>query len=78
MQKPRNSTCSMPRKSEHATENAPAHPEWISEGLLRETQRVWSKEYGRPLSEAEAVDILVNVKNLAEVLLLVKKEAKEK
>ena len=43
--------------------------EWISDELIRDTQRVWSPRYGRDLSEEEAVEILMNVKRLAEALL---------
>ncbi len=42
---------------------------WISDELLAKTRTVWSKEYGRVISESEAIEILVNVKRLAEVLL---------
>ena len=44
------------------------HP-WISEELLTETQRVWSEAYGREIAADEAIEILVNVRRLAEVLL---------
>jgi hypothetical protein len=47
---------------------------WISEDLLRKTQEVWSRIYGEPVSPADAVEILVNLKLLAEVLLSAKKE----
>jgi len=42
---------------------------WISDRLLAETRRVWSKEYGRPVDEEEAIEILMNVRRLAEVLM---------
>ena len=42
---------------------------WITEDLLRETQEVWSGIYGYRISPADAVEILTNVKNLAECLL---------
>lgn len=41
---------------------------WISDDLLLETQEVWSKAYGRPISRDEAIDILENVKQLASAL----------
>ena len=41
---------------------------WITDELLRYTQEVWSKAYGRPVSEDEAIGMLVNVKRFAEVL----------
>lgn len=42
---------------------------WITDELRRKTQAVWSGIYGRDVSPAEADEILMNVKNLAEVLL---------
>lgn len=42
---------------------------WITDDLLRYTQEVWSRAYGRPVSEDEAIEMLVNVKRFAEVLL---------
>ncbi|MEX0643373.1 MAG: hypothetical protein WD468_11760 [Pirellulales bacterium] len=47
---------------------------WISEELLAKTIDVWSANYGRPISEDEAVEILMNVKRLAEVLVDARKE----
>jgi len=47
----------------------PLSAAWISDGLLAETRRVWSKEYGRPVDEEEAIEILMNVRRLAEVLM---------
>ena len=41
---------------------------WITDDLLDQTRKVWSSEYGRVISEEEAVEILMNVKRLAEVL----------
>ncbi len=42
---------------------------WISDELLAQTQRVWSRAYGRPIDEEEAVEILMNVKRLGEIFL---------
>ena len=47
----------------------PSVPAWVDDDLLRKTQAVWSAVYGRDVPAAEAVEILVNVKALAEVLL---------
>lgn len=44
---------------------------WITDDLLRYTREVWSKAYGREVSEDEAIEMLVNVKRLAEVMLKV-------
>ena len=40
--------------------------------LLAETRRVWSQAYGRVISTDEAVEILTNVKRLAETLMRAK------
>ena len=47
---------------------------WISDELLVETIDLWSESYGRPISEDEAVEILMNVKRLGEVLLKARRE----
>jgi hypothetical protein len=49
----------------------PASLAWITDELLTYTQDVWSKEYGRPVTEDEAIEMLVNVKRLGEVILKV-------
>ena len=36
---------------------------------LAEARRVWSKTYGRVISDEEAIEILTNVRRLAEVLV---------
>jgi hypothetical protein len=43
--------------------------QWLSDERVAEARRVWSKAYGRVISDEEAVEILVNVRRLAEVLL---------
>jgi hypothetical protein len=52
----------------------PLSTEWISEELLLETRKLWSKAYDRVISVDEAVEILMNVKRVAEVLLKMHKE----
>jgi hypothetical protein len=41
---------------------------WITDEFLAETQRHWSEAYGRLLSADEALEILRNVKGVADVL----------
>lgn len=55
----------------------PPRPAWISDALLAETVEVWSEAYGRPLDEEDAVEILRNVKRLAEALLNAKREMRK-
>ncbi len=49
---------------------------WITDELVDETRRVWSPEYGRVLSADEAVEILMNVKRFAELLMKLNRERK--
>lgn len=53
-------------QSEHvsgATER-PLAVTWVPENLLRLTQQVWTKAYGREIEEMEALEILLNTKAL--------------
>lgn len=47
----------------------PASNEWMSDELIADTRRVWSAAYGQVISADEALEILMNVRRLAEVLL---------
>jgi hypothetical protein len=47
----------------------PESQKWITRRLIDSTKRVWSKRYGRPITTEEAVEILVNVRNLAAAFL---------
>ena len=47
----------------------PVSMRWISDDLIEETRRVWSSLYEREVTEFEAVEMSMNVKRLAEVLL---------
>ena len=49
--------------------------QWMSEELVADTRRVWSAAYGRVISADEAVEILMNVKRFAEVMLRAEREA---
>jgi hypothetical protein len=42
---------------------------WITDDLLRYTKEVWSRNYGRAVSDDEAIEMLINVKQFAEVML---------
>jgi hypothetical protein len=41
---------------------------WITQTMVEDTRRVWSPRYGYELSDAEAVEILMNVRRLVQVL----------
>ncbi len=47
----------------------PLSTQWLSDERIAEARRVWSKAYGRVISEDEAIEILTNVRRLAEILL---------
>ena len=62
------------RKTDHVqcskrADGRPLSMAWISDDLLAKTRRVWSRAYGRLISEDEAVEILMNVKRMAETLM---------
>lgn len=44
-------------------------PSWITPELVAQTRLVWEPHYRRPLSEADALEILLNAGALARVLL---------
>ncbi len=50
-------------------EMRPLSTQWLSDERIAEARRVWSKAYGRVISDDEAIEILMNVRRLAEVLL---------
>ncbi len=47
----------------------PLSTQWLSDERIAEARRVWSNAYGRVISVDEAIEILTNVRRLAEVLL---------
>lgn len=52
----------------------PAGTRWISGELLAETIALWAQTYKRQVSRDEAIEILMNVKAMAECLLDISKE----
>ena len=50
-------------------DDRPPVPAWISQELLDRTCRAWAKEYGKILTQADAVEILENLRQLGEVLI---------
>ena len=49
----------------------------MSDELIADTRRVWSAAYGRVISADEAVEILNNVRRLADVLVRAERERKQ-
>ena len=52
----------------------PLSMQWLTDERIAEARRVWSMAYGRVISQDEAVEILTNVRRLAEVLLRAEEE----
>jgi hypothetical protein len=52
----------------------PLSTQWLSNERIAEARRVWSKAYGRVISNDEAIEVLMNVRRLAEVLLRAEEE----
>jgi hypothetical protein len=48
---------------------SPGARAWVSDEAIEDTRRVWSPYYGRELTDGEAVEILTNVRNLAQALV---------
>ena len=68
-----------PHSAHHGAEPGPVDvrplsTQWLSDERIAEARRVWSTAYGRVISEDEAVEILMNVRRLAEVLLRAEEE----
>jgi hypothetical protein len=42
---------------------------WITDELIVETRRVWSGHLGRIVSEDEAIEMLMNVRNAAVAIM---------
>jgi hypothetical protein len=55
----------------------PLSTQWLSDERIAETRRVWSQAYGRVISDDEAIEILSNVRRLAEILLRSQEEKQE-
>lgn len=52
----------------------PLSQQWMTPELIAETQAVWSPSAGRPLTVAEAVEIMANTKEYLEVMFRLEEE----
>ena len=43
-------------------------PGWMTAELIAETKEVWQEHYGRTLTDYEAIEILLNVNSLFDML----------
>ena len=70
-----------PESRHHGPEPEPANlrsvaQPWMSDELIADTRRVWSAAYGRVISTDEALEILNNVRRLADVVVRAQRERK--
>ena len=52
----------------------PLSMQWLTDERIADARRVWSKAYCRVISNDEAIEILKNVRRLAEILLRAEEE----
>jgi len=48
----------------------PLSTRWMSDKLIADTRRVWSEYLAKPVSEAEAIEMLTNVRHFALALII--------
>ena len=51
--------------------------EWIDDDLFLNTRAVWEEHIGRPIPDEEVIEILVNTKHFASVLIKAAREMKK-
>ena len=54
--------------SDYTCTDAGALPAWITAELIAETIRVWAPKYQRPLTDGDAIEILLNVGSLLDAV----------
>lgn len=79
LEKPKNMTGSgaPPEQGCERPAEVPRRPPgaaWITDEAIADTRRVWSPYYGHELTDAEAIEILTNVRQLAELLVQAKRK----
>ena len=67
-----------PEGDRGAASRAPLSGAWMTDARVEQTRRVWSKAYGRVVTAEEAVEILMNVRRLATVLVEASREGDAK
>ena len=55
----------------------PLSARWMTDELVAYTRRVWSAYLGQPVTEAEAVEMLANVRNLALAILAAEEDGEQ-
>lgn len=54
--------------SDYTCTDVGALPAWITPELIAETIRVWEPKYSRPLTDGDAIEILLNVGSLLDII----------
>lgn len=57
-----------PLPASHATNKLQGLPDWITPELIQETLAVWQPQYKERLTQRDAVEILLSVGNLIDLL----------
>lgn len=57
-----------------STHSPPLPQAWITDELIEKHQRLWSRKYGRAITEEEAVEIIMNIKRFAEAVLNIERD----
>ena len=52
----------------------PLSAAWITDALIAETRRVWSRHLGRVVTQEEAIEMLINVRNVALAIMAAEAE----
>jgi hypothetical protein len=55
----------------------PLATQWLSEERIAEARGVWSRAYGRVISDDEAIEILTSVRRLADILVRAEEEKRK-
>lgn len=55
----------------------PLSARWMTDELVAYTRRVWSAYLGQPVTEAEAVEMLINVRNVALAILAAEEDGEQ-
>ena len=58
----------MARQQNKMTRPPPGVPVWIDQALVEQTIAAWQPYYREPLTEADAVEMLISVGNLVSLL----------
>lgn len=58
-------------------DHRPVSARWMTDELVAYTRRVWSAYLGQPVTEAEAVEMLTNVRNVGLAILAASEDGEQ-